>query len=153
MEECSPYIQHEQVVGVQQYIANVQGLEGACGCGSRLTSHDVCPHTQTQLSTRHQLAYLGCRVGQPTTHGNQTTVPLTCNVRRPSKVRCHSLVTSPSASPSPGTFCEQACGMPRTHARARNGHERADASELSPYSMDDAWFGAWRGTGGLRSRK
>jgi hypothetical protein len=36
----------------------------------------------------------------------------------------------------------------RTHARARNGHERADASELSPYSMD-AWFGAWRGIRGL----
>jgi hypothetical protein len=74
------------------------------------------PHTQ-------QLASLGCRVGQPTTHRNQTTVPLTCNVRRPSKVRCHSLVTSPSASPSPGTFCAQACGMrhaphARTHARA-----------------------------------
>lgn len=40
MEECSPYIQHEQVVGVQQYIANVQGLEHAgAALASRVTTY------------------------------------------------------------------------------------------------------------------
>lgn len=138
---------------MQQYIANVQGLEHVgAALASRVTTY--VPHTQTQLSTRHQLAYLGCRVGQPTTHGNQTTVPLTCNVRRPSKVRCHSLVTSPSASPSPGTFCAQACGMPRTHARATVTSARTRVScRRTAWTTHGSALGVVRGACGPGSKE
>jgi hypothetical protein len=70
-------------------------------------------------------------------------------------VRCHSLVTSPSsASPSPGTFCAQACGMPRTHARATVTSARTRVScRRTAWTTHGSALGVVRGACGPGSKE